>query len=425
MLVSALLLLCVSASAVTLESLDGSRCYGMSCADPGLGNPQSFPSNLPLYKEFPLQVRLASPVGSSTTLQLSVAPPNSGGCEFSTNRAYPAGHPYNGLENPASRPLDNRLQVNDDSYELSHDYKTIDASSSYSATLNVQVQSGQSVSSPAFIRCNQLNSTGSPIRVTGPGVSYASDPIAVLSPCRYPSLVGELQSGHCTEHCAVRTGSLSFQVELGRRVEFQDVSIENRGSCCGRGDTLPQVHVAVGSAWVSSPTHSTAASSQSNTTGDEDCGGRRDIQGPSAIPVDQMERFGPQGQDVEASPADGPIRKLHVVGANTDPVNGPNQQQTRVFFCNRKVGRFIKVTTAAPSSSAQYMMCEVQLKVNYFSPDHGYTDGNVGTTSGRLQSIDVKVFPEMWSTQPHTAVKTTLNQVSYKDKYSAQAGVRT
>lgn len=389
----------ITAVSVKLESLDGSRCYGFTCSDPMAGNPQAFPSNLPLNKELPFQVSLSSPAASATSVQLRTSGHNSGGCQFSTTRLYPAGHIHTDEIDPDSRPWDARLAVADDSYELAHAYRNLDASpsSAYSDTLTVTIAQG-TTSAQGFVRCTTLNETGAAIQVTGTGiVTYMTPPIAVLSPCRYPALVGELQSGHCTEFCKVRHGSLAFRVELGHRVELQDVSVENRGSCCGRGDPLPQVLVTVGNEWTMPPTHTTAPNTtQNSTVGTLECGPRVDVLGPSATPIDQAKRFGAQGQEVEADPSDGPIRKLHISGVNKNPPDGPNDQQTRVFYCNRHVGRYVVITTTAPATG-QYMICEVQVKVNFVTPEIGYTDGNSGTTTGRLQTVDVKIFPEMWS----------------------------
>jgi len=389
----------ITALSVKLESLDGSRCYGFQCSDPIAGNPQLFPPNLPLNKELAFQVSLAAPAASATSVLLSTVGNNTGGCQFSTTRSYPAGHIHTDQMHPATRPWDARLAVADDAYELAHAYRNIDAhpASPYSDALTITIAQG-ATSSQGFVRCTTLHPTGAAIQITGTGIdTYTTPPIAVLSPCRYPALVGELQSGHCTEFCKVRRGSLAFRVELGRRVELQDVSVENRGSCCGRGDTLPQVLVTVGKEWTMPPTHTTAPNTtQNSTSGTLECGPQLDVLGPSAIPVDQAKRFGSQGQEVEADPSDGPIRKLHVSGINKNPPDGPNDQQTRVFYCNRHIGRYVVITTAAPPAG-QYMICEVQLKVSFFTPEIGYTDGNIGTTTGRLQTVDVKVFPEMWS----------------------------
>merc|ERR1712166_647740 len=237
----------ITALSVKLESLDGSRCYGFQCSDPIAGNPQLFPPNLPLNKELAFQVSLAAPAASATSVLLSTVGNNTGGCQFSTTRSYPAGHIHTDQMHPATRPWDARLAVADDAYELAHAYRNIDAhpASPYSDALTITIAQG-ATSSAGFVRCTTLHPTGAAIQITGTGIdTYTTPPIAVLSPCRYPALVGELQSGHCTEFCKVRRGSLAFRVELGRRVELQDVSVENRGSCCGRGDTLPQVLVTV------------------------------------------------------------------------------------------------------------------------------------------------------------------------------------
>ena len=157
-------------------------------------------------------------------------------------RQYPAGYITTtnipDQMSPYSRPWDARLKVSDDSYELAHDFAGMDAlpSNPYKDTVTLTIAAGNSIAR-AFIKCSNLHPLGSALKVVGaPDFVLQTPPIAVLSPCRYPSLVGSLQSGHCSEYCKVLKGSSSFRVELGRRVAFQEVVVENRGSCCGRGD---------------------------------------------------------------------------------------------------------------------------------------------------------------------------------------------
>jgi len=225
-----------------------------------------------------------------------------------------------------------------------------------------------------------------------------SQPLPVLSPCRYPmeagpkgandlhndgTMLSAFGSGHCTHECRVRQGSMWFQVELGHNSFIQDVAIENRGNCCGKGDMLRNVRVSVNSEYYRTPlpTHAGAQ-----------CGQLRNISGPTAIPVKQDERFPPYQQQIDPHPGvdpnSGPIRTLlpSLLSENTGvpPDTMRHKQQTEVFYCNELQGRYVHIRTHADGNS--HMVCEVQLHINFFA-EEGFEQ----------RAVDIKIFPGDWN----------------------------
>lgn len=294
--------------------------------------------------------------------------------------------------------------VMDDTYELGHDFRNKDIRGQYQTTLDVPLLQGTTRTAIRYLRCKSLHPVGPKVTAvatpTGGGtVLRFEQMLPVLSPCRYPmdagpkgandmhndgTMLSAFGSGHCTHQCQVRNGSMWYQVELGRNVLIQDVSVENRGNCCGKGDTLRDVRVSVDEEYYRVPLPV--------GTGHQ-CGQIRNISGPSAVPVKQDERFPPYGATIDPHPGmdpnSGPIRTLlpSLLSENTgvSPHTMRHKQQTEVFFCHQKQGRYVHIRTHANANHHQ-MVCEVQLHINLFTPD-----------GGQQRAVDIKVFPSEWN----------------------------
>jgi len=126
----------------------------------------------------------------------------------------------------------------------------------------------------------------------------------------------------------------------------------------------------------------------------DQCSQIRNISGPSAIPVQQDERFPPYGAIIDPNPTEvdpnaGPIRTLlpQLLSENTgeQPDTMRHKQQTEVFYCHRKPARYVHIRTHADGN--HHTICEVQLHINFFSPGRGE----------HQQSLSIKVFPDDWN----------------------------
>lgn len=266
--------------------------------------------------------------------------------------------------------------VMDDTYELGHDFRALDRlKGQYQSTLALTIPQSSTVGSVVYLRCKSLHSVGPRIKLDlqkqsgGAVLTSWVQPLPVLSPCRYPmeagpkgandmhsdgTMLSSFGSGHCTHECRVRKDSMWFQVEMGQDVLVQDVAVENRGNCCGKGDVLRNVRVSINSEYYRVPLPVGA--------GDQ-CGQIRNISGPSAIPVKQDERFPPYQQQIDPHPGtdpnSGPIRTLlpQLLSENTgtSPHTMRHTQQTEVFYCHEKQGRYVHIRTHADGH--HHMIC--------------------------------------------------------------------
>lgn len=97
-----------SAPSITLQSLDGSRCYGTVCADSLPGGAQTFPKFVSQNSEYPIAVGFGAATPGAYTVTLAVSN-SDGGCEFSATKVYPAAHVTEvGYPNEAHRILGSR-----------------------------------------------------------------------------------------------------------------------------------------------------------------------------------------------------------------------------------------------------------------------------------------------------------------------------
>ena len=167
--------------------------------------------------------------------------------------------------------------------ELGKDFRAIDNYTNvYQSEVTVTVPQNSELFNTGYLRCKFLHPVGPNISisiVSGGATASWLQTLPVMSPCRYPmeagpkgandmhadgTILSSFGSGHCTHACKVshflivqcfhidvplqvREGSMWFQVEMGRNMLIQDVSVENRGNCCGKGDDLINVRVAVNS----------------------------------------------------------------------------------------------------------------------------------------------------------------------------------
>jgi len=238
----------------------------------------------------------------------------------------------------------------------------------------------------------------------------------------------------CQNQCDVRADSFWFQVALGQEVEVLNVEISNHlGSCCGKGDTLTQVSVAVDSSVLGG-----VASLANNNT----CGGLTDIYGPGSFgaalhddPALNPPNGGTKDQQTyvrdletpekEVNPNDGPTRFLHQSVTATQPYHPPGRTpfhapQTHVFHCPpKRRGRYIHIRSH--SNGHHQLVCEVELTIKFKTAGReghmvareqvpqsgvgaGQTDSSQPVSDDQeltqrqhpVQQMVVKVFPSQW-----------------------------